>query len=386
HLSVVLHLVLTCRRGIKPSGSSHILLTEEQFDRLWGCQLDSVNFRRISSAVSDFESLSLICFRDRSSLEAKLRGLTPKSNTNRDTSPLNKNYQDLHCTDGHGRGIFENARVLYRLLNGLDSGLSQTLALGSTSWTSSVQVIVFAFSLWLGDERSLADRQASPKILDVAWGEVEIPTLDKVNDLQDIIVADNKGHNNTKFHLFQSEDSGLGRGKTETMSIAALKARLQDYFQPFQSARSQRPAVMLVQNSRQTKDVLKFLGRHSRERSASPRGRSRGRRQSASLPRQYAPMYLVEVLALARLAIRSQDHMPSLLKPAQELGIPDVPAGWCSGNDCCTLLRIFALIVKNPETIDDQKYQKLQTPAEDEGGDNDVLYGNEEEESDYGSE
>ena len=66
-------------------------------------------------------------------------------------------------------------RVLYKMYQ-------QTLtdrvyyALAPAPWLKDVRIVSFAFNLWASDLRSLPEREADPRVLDIGWTEFNAPT------------------------------------------------------------------------------------------------------------------------------------------------------------------------------------------------------------------
>lgn len=95
--------------GIKHHGTSHLLITREDAERI----ASSLRENRPHGAplsVSDFESLSPIYFYDVEDLGKKISSLKPKGAKNRpgDTSQANRGYDKAR--DDIYRGAFEHGR------------------------------------------------------------------------------------------------------------------------------------------------------------------------------------------------------------------------------------------------------------------------------------
>jgi hypothetical protein len=104
---------LTCL-GIKRRGTSHLLLAQDEKNEL----LRKVHGLKPGGSrlrADDFESLSPILFLHSHELEAKLEALQPKPKATKDSSSLNKAYQDGSQL-GVERGQFESCR--YALICG----------------------------------------------------------------------------------------------------------------------------------------------------------------------------------------------------------------------------------------------------------------------------
>ena len=104
-------------------------------------------------------------------------------------------------------------RVLYKMYQ-------QTLkdrvyyALAPAPWLKDVRIVSFAFNLWASDLRSLPEREADPRVLDVGWTVFQTPTDE--NDLQAISTT----------HFVMEENKFLGNpGRTRKVRSVFLGIR-----------------------------------------------------------------------------------------------------------------------------------------------------------------
>ncbi|KAJ7270108.1 hypothetical protein B0H12DRAFT_1216172 [Mycena haematopus] len=426
--------------GIKQSGTSHLLLTRSEKNDLFSVR--DIRVGGSQSPASDFESLSPILFRNVQELEAKLGALQPKPKSTRDDSKLNKAYQGSQS--GIQRGQFENARVFYRVLRHSPTLDKRKFDLVDTSWTASVRVFSFTYNVWLSDTRSLADRRLSPKILDVAWCEASTPTLkqDDMKAARHLVYSNNQNLRNPvkkeakradgvqppenvqrtvqTFHLFFSNKFSscmqpyeyTDYGQTQFCDPPGVAEKVQEVFGQFTGLTTREPVVLLVHNEKTALDVFKSLGidtshwdfslknllrdtrpfrsrqamdprGNSRRRSASPRrgDDARRRREPSPPPRQYAPVYVVDVQSMFSAVFNTShgsESVPAMLERMSEIKEMFAPKGWCAGNECWMLLEVFRQMVER-SAIDEQRNEWIQAP---------VVSGNQEgsdfDESDYG--
>ncbi|KAJ7647800.1 hypothetical protein FB45DRAFT_894480 [Roridomyces roridus] len=360
--------------GIKPSGSSHLLLTWEEAKLF---EPDRYLFKK-SSPATEFYSLSPIVFKDAKQLEEKLDNLTPKKSGARDTSRLNKGYEGQ--SHGAGRSRVESARVFYRILrNRLDQGKYN---IRDTSWASSIRIVTFSCNTWLSDTRSLAQRNANPRVLDVGWSEASLPDLgDEQKTYSHIQFANNinlapGGDENTKREPFQW-------GASQLCSPQEIKDKVQGLFGEFSST---RPVVLVVHNwdsnpgnnAVPVKNVLWSLDinvdavtldlkdlmwppvrryapkdpRRPRSASPTPHNRSSRRPSPPPPPRSFEQVYVVDVGDMSRKIFGTQDCY-SLSQMRRRLGMYE-DQGFCAGNECRMLFEVFREMAKRGP-IDDQK-------------------------------
>jgi hypothetical protein len=227
--------------GIKPSGTSHVLLIKDERDAIrresskvensaraefhrtefknddeqqaaWDAlQRTFLRWKEISFTPADFESVSPIAFLNIQELSLKVESLKPARQAAQDTSPANKAYAD-EKSHAVNRGQFENCRydhylsglpigylthqsvgrVLYRVLQ---NNIHRTKCdLGDTAWSSSIRVFSFCYNTWSADNRSMANRRNHPKILDIGWCEAQTPTLEGENQMPKHIAIKENQH------------------------------------------------------------------------------------------------------------------------------------------------------------------------------------------------
>ncbi|KAF7362374.1 hypothetical protein MVEN_00584200 [Mycena venus] len=424
--------------GIKPTGTSHILLTRNEKN----C-LRNVGVRDSPSPASDFESLSPIIFRDVRELEDKLSALQPKPKATCDNSHLNKAYPSA---SGPKRGQFENTRVFYRVLQNQINRSKFDLV--DTSWKASVRVVSFCYNLWILDTRSPQDRRLSPKILDLAWCEAFTPTLEtnKMKIARHVVHSKNQHLNNPDMRRqptnqpttpsgepakTDSDTDTRARyefdGETEICEPQVMEEMVQEFFSKFSKS---EPVVLLVHNKQTAMDIFKSLGvdvsqwesslrgllrdvhsppprqapndprrreshhdsRGPRRRSASPRRgyeQRAGRRDpSPPPPKQYAPAYIIDVQSMFHAVFRTDDGAGSVPDIVKRLTVVDkkfTPTRWCAGNECWMLVEVFRQLAMRG-SIDEQKEEwpepKAPIPPPDAASGVDEV--EQEEESDYG--
>ncbi|KAJ7736883.1 hypothetical protein B0H16DRAFT_1572962 [Mycena metata] len=127
----------------------------------------------------------------------------------------------------------------------------------------------------------------------------------------------------------------------------------------------------------------------SRRRSASPGryDRSRRRESPPPPPRQFAPVYIVDVQSMFRTMLGTHDDSESVPAIIERLRLRDVPPeGFCAGNECWMLVEAFQRMAMG-SSIDDQKADWphipfVAPPTTDGNVDNSAV--EEEEQSDYG--
>ncbi|KAJ2936373.1 hypothetical protein H1R20_g718, partial [Candolleomyces eurysporus] len=173
--------------GIKRAGAAQILLTAaEAFDYTLANRLRPPN-RASALRPDDFESLSPITFATADELKKKLKSLS------KDNNP----YRDQNRDAGFARGQFELNRVFYRLvqphpvLDRAKYSLPRDLQL-----PPSARVLALTFNVWSlkFDTRAESERLRIPRILDVAFAEVEVPSFSlKPGSVQQYVLSENSG-------------------------------------------------------------------------------------------------------------------------------------------------------------------------------------------------
>ncbi|EDR04042.1 uncharacterized protein LACBIDRAFT_295134, partial [Laccaria bicolor S238N-H82] len=238
--------------GIRISGTTHLLLTHDEVSGLCRRNRNLPWPRGRPFLSSDFESLSPIYFNTVEELTNLLDKLKPKkTKQDFDTSTLNKGFRDGNA--GLLRGAFEHGRIFYKVLH--QSIDLQKYGMRDSSWTRSIRVCSFVFNTQhiLFDGRSTQDRLRYPRVLDIAFAEAKIPSLElDPSTATYIIKAENRTLNKSKgfFRL------PFAHGTTDTLPEHEISNRFQDIFQSYQD----RPMVLLVYEEELTKNALKNLG------------------------------------------------------------------------------------------------------------------------------
>ncbi|KAF7297859.1 hypothetical protein HMN09_01006700 [Mycena chlorophos] len=251
--------------GIKTSGTSHLLVSEDTLQNLFRNTRHARRNQRPSFRAGDFESLSPLVFKTRSSFAKKLDDLTPKAGTGRgakDLSRANKQYQDSNPSaplkKGVARGQFENARVFYRLYAQPELARNFDIDLMGIPRTTDrhldIPILCFAYNTWTKDSRSREDRTRAPKVLDLAWGEA--PDLgnedaDAMKTATHLFVEANISFKNPNQKPFEAADIN---GPTETLAAELIESRSRDFFAQY--SRKDKPVIMLVHDKVVARNVL----------------------------------------------------------------------------------------------------------------------------------
>ncbi|KAI0807781.1 hypothetical protein C8Q74DRAFT_1313473 [Fomes fomentarius] len=357
--------------GIRPTGASYLLVTEDEyFKRRLGRPLHNL------WRANQFYSLSPIQFATWADLAAKLKSLTSNKKSSgtapRDRSQANTAYTtdgdpEIHRVDGMLRSSFEQQRVFYRLFQGMIPD-PRVYALNLAPWFNTVRVYSFAFNLWAADMRTLEERIADPRVLDVGWTKFDAP-----NEYEDLKAV-------SSTHVFVKEDGFLnnpGRKRlslptvTQSMPRDTIKTLLQNLFAHEWEEGYIPPKLLLVYDTQATFRVLRSFGvdtskwatgindilycadtsriyyrtgqhgsarsdlhdrksQWSRERSRSPRNDRRTstderstRPCSPSPRRPPPPVYVVDVQELYSTLSQLKSQGRSLLSDAKALSVQD---------------------------------------------------------------
>ncbi|KAF8150486.1 hypothetical protein K438DRAFT_2085143 [Mycena galopus ATCC 62051] len=422
--------------GIKKSGTSHLLLTRDERNNLFS--LRDVRVGDLQSSANEFESLSPIVFHDVNELEAKLDALQPKPKSNRDDSRLNKAYQGTQS--GVDRGQFENARVLQRDVDRHKLHLVDTSWAASVRVLSFCYNIWLPDSRSLADRRH--SPKVLDLGWCEAWTPTLDSDTKKMS--RHIIYSTNQNlqnpNKNEKKENDKSNKSDVppprtpyeyepDYGKTEVCDPQTVAQKVRDTFQS-PGPTTKEPVLLLVHNQQTALDVLKSLDvdmsnwcyslkdllrdtraspspqandprkapgfsreayhdprgspGYSRRRSASPRrGDDRARRRDPSPPppRQYAPVYVVDLQTMFLAVFGTKDGSDSVLAMVErmaEVKAKFLPKGECAGNECWYLVEMFRQMVMRG-AIDEQKNEW--TPMPQVVSDNPAF---DEDQSDYG--
>ncbi|RDX56392.1 hypothetical protein OH76DRAFT_1395511 [Lentinus brumalis] len=243
--------------GILPNGASYLLLPGRAFRER--------RFRRPyqdPKSAQQFESLSPIQFANKRELVAKLKMLESNKKSSdgpRDRSKANTEYTaggEAWSEAGLARASFEHQRVFYRLCQNTIPN-PRDYALNPGPWFPNVRIYSFAFNLWSSDLRSLEDRLADPRVLDVGWTEFDAPT--DSDDLRAVSTT----------HLALEENRILmNKGRTrltlpdisQVMPQASIAKLLQDLFATDRDGERKPPKLLLVHDEATTRHVLRSFG------------------------------------------------------------------------------------------------------------------------------
>ncbi|KAJ7072839.1 hypothetical protein C8F01DRAFT_1105423 [Mycena amicta] len=385
--------------GIKLSGTSHLLVGEEDMRRL--CAHGARCNRNSNQAAADskFESISPIVFKDRTALDKKLEDLAQKrgsGNVSVDLSRANKSYQDPSSTQGIDRGQFENARLLYRLLS--NPQIAPTYNVDLMAESPAIPIFCFAFNLWNADTRPKEKRVEEPRVLDLAWGEAPAPGMDAdaMKTASHIRFKKQQHLRNARGQKeFPRKDFEWSEmhGPTEILLEDEIKVKIQKFFEPF-SRRTQTPAVLLVHNKSAARDILDYLGvdnshwewsdsslkrllrelepimpiaqqprqepgdlrrRPDDRRPTRDRSRSHVRPNPRALPVFFAPLYVIDVQSLFTTLFKTptdSDSLPSIMQHTGLYPVADCN-GWCAGNELWMLNQVFCAMAEKGG-VDDQ--------------------------------
>ncbi|RDB21809.1 hypothetical protein Hypma_010899 [Hypsizygus marmoreus] len=402
--------------GIKHTGSSHLLLTESQIDRVVRAHPGLQRPRARPVPATAFESLSPIYFHAHE-LEKKLGQLKVKSSGQKSTDNSQSNKQFQSGEDGIQRGGFELGRLLYQLLhNNVEPG---KYGLYAKPLPSSVRICSFVYNTPFKDERPSKDRLTTPILLDCGLAEATIPDL--------------KHKAETSLHFTFSSQAFLNQGSarldfvhgaSESLASTVISARLQEFFKDYTQPTSQ-PMILLVHNEEQSLNALENLGvdtslwarksglrklfyetvkvkgeaspsfpsdtRRSYEkepngyeyRNNRPRSRSRSPRRSSGQSsyasrsssfrdtrspsrrhledydyaqqrrNTYAPVYIVDIQEQYKKLMQTALGAGSVNKIAEHLGISK-DLGWCAGNEAVLIIDVWRSMISGP-AIDEQR-------------------------------
>ncbi|KAF7289266.1 hypothetical protein MIND_01388200 [Mycena indigotica] len=425
--------------GIKLSGTSHLLVSEEDAARLRG------ETRCNSSLLSsDFESISPLVFRDKPSLEKKFDTLSQPANKNkkkkgidRDLSRANKVFVSS-SQEGLSRGQFENARrvpfhqrclstnhpdrVLYRLAT--DPGAAPKYDLDLTGFplnnegrTLDIPIYCFAYNIWNSDSRSLENRTREPRFLDVAWGEApaldQRETADTMKTLSHIREKSsaNLQQRNLPMKAFEWADVN---GPTELLNLDDIRTKIGNFFEPL-SRPSASPAILLVHNKSTALNVNSsakmlatvpvkhletlatdqriillpetVLARHVARRLMPTATTATADAPPSPPPRRlFAPLYVIDVenlySTLSRTTATGLGTLPDIMLKTKLYEKVDCD-GWCAGNELWMLRKVFMAMAEKGG-VDDQDSEwpgglgQMSTTF--------AIGGYDDEASDYGSE
>ncbi|KAG6830697.1 hypothetical protein H0H92_015173 [Tricholoma furcatifolium] len=386
--------------GIKPTGTSHLLMTEPQVKSM--VRAYRKPYPSHYTSASEFESLSPIYFRSKDEFQETFRRLkitsTKKGRENWDNSPENKPFSlgSLNLR----RGSFEHGR------SAPDAIDVNKFNLGNLTWVQAAAVYSFAFSLRAPDTRSREDRMRYPLqgALDCGLARATIPYLHY--------------QEGSAIHYIFSNNRVLGQGPKspklrflhgETKELVDLE--IVDMIRNFFSAMTNNgategasaPIILLVHDEEVAMSILKACGvdtsnwksglkdilynivsrnesrnrysrqgdsgnRHdyhannNRNRSRSPRrpsGSESGWRQGDFSPvsrRSFAPVYVVDIKPYYSALMQTDVGSERVSRIASSLKLQDIN-GWCAGNDVVTILNIWRAMVSG-SSIDQQRAER----------------------------
>ncbi|KAI9065390.1 hypothetical protein FKP32DRAFT_1568081 [Trametes sanguinea] len=348
--------------GIKPSGASYLLLPRDKFMAM---RLGRPKDRPY--LASEYESLSPVQYPTKLDLASKFALLTSNKKATdgrpRDRSKANTAYTargDGLSPDGIARSSFEHQRVFYRLCQDAIERPSD-YALRLAPWFHQVRIFSFAFNTWASDTRSLDERQADPRVLDVGWTEFISPT--DSDDLKPLSTS----------HYIVEEERYLGNPGRQKLLLPDVsqympRGAIRDILQQvFKQEDSMPPKLVLVHDEKMTRCVLQSFGvdtsgweigikalLHSpeargssgryrygdskvdtrgwqrdrpRERSLSPRrgnsADSTGRPRSPPIPQRPPPAYIVDVRQMYQTMMQIPARDDSILMTAKALAVRD---------------------------------------------------------------
>ncbi|GLB42725.1 hypothetical protein LshimejAT787_1201740 [Lyophyllum shimeji] len=239
--------------GIKPTGSSHLLLSEPQMRAI--VQTFRLQYPRPPFATSPkFESLSPIYFHSVDEFATKLSFLKPKAAKNRtptDNSQANKQF--AMGDEGIQRGAFEHGRLLYHILQDPHFDLEK-YSLSDASWTSSLLVYSFVFNTRADDTRHSSVRRTHPIVLDCGISQATIPELHLQGGTSKHLYF-----TNNKFMNAGGKKLAFQHDTTEELDGMVISARLKAFFEDYKNSRA-GPMILLVHDEELSLNMLKNCG------------------------------------------------------------------------------------------------------------------------------
>ncbi|KAH6914468.1 hypothetical protein BKA70DRAFT_1261520 [Coprinopsis sp. MPI-PUGE-AT-0042] len=395
--------------GIKPTGASYLLLTEDQARAWTSAYRRPLPNRSRKTYPDSYSSLSPISFASVEQLKAKLSSLKPKKGGDYDTSQANKGY--LPGQDGSPRARFEHSRVFWKILQEtLADPAKYNVPDSATRLPRDLRICSLTFTLRALDERSVTARRATTTILDLGWAEADVPRLEfKPGTGFHYVLATNSMY---------SQGRGTSRedfayGETEVMpNEEALGAKVRGLLSPLNP---QKPTVLLVVDRTWTADVLRYLRvsyqtkplkdliwdntpassnrghdqdynsghydrnnqrrrsrsppRHHNGASASPSSSSappRDPRRRASPPAQRPDgpaVYLVDVKELYLTMSTDNDSIQRRMlihDLAARLGVPVEAGKWNAGNEAVLLFELWKRMASG-SPVDEQRLETRET-------------------------
>ncbi|VDB82680.1 unnamed protein product [Peniophora sp. CBMAI 1063] len=314
--------------GIVPNGASYLLLPQA-WAAAWG---ERVGERRAffgrSSRKTEYASLSPISFFDYEDLLKKLKAYEQNSVKKKklgiaDTSRANRHYYMTSGQDesnlGKMRAEYEHSRLFFALLQSTESNLQQlpgffrkpnadmvrlraeAYAVHSHSALARARILALSFST------ITAGTVDDSRVLDIGWCDVSVSSFGTQN-------AVNYSLHEQKIKV-PAQRFRHDHVASEILPSAAICGKLQ---QILESARPERPIILLVHGAKNTRQELEGLGLRTfswatgihdilykgglrdEMRSRSPPRRGSGRPRSP--PRPSSAVYLIDVNELVGCA------------------------------------------------------------------------------------
>ncbi|KAJ7576868.1 hypothetical protein C8J56DRAFT_1061585 [Mycena floridula] len=378
--------------GIRNSGASCLLLTQDQVDQVNKARLGyEIRCKSRAHEATQFASLSpaQLTIEQVKKLLAgyqvawiKTGQKNKRAYPSRDNSKINKIFYSEDSEEpteitsiAFNRALFEQARLLYFLMKP-DEGSSISVALYNISDSlvcAGIRLCSFSMNCWSMDKRSVEERERDPfvHLLDVGFSKADVGKWTPVTS-EHLIQAEN---------IYQSqghlEKASFQYGQTETMKRQSIEHAIREFFRA-----SHEPMVLLVHGEEKVRNLIsragidtgtwKSLGelfspsnkgfnrspgpsaqRQRSSRSASPVGN----KSTSGRPRSPRPtatnVYVIDVgkMFTARTTIESSTvgYMSDFLGISkQETKV------WCAGNDAVRLFQIFCNMAEG-ENVDLQK-------------------------------
>lgn len=360
--------------GIRPNGASYLHLSVDQMRTLIRRYPTYAPFaRRDPFPASEFISLSPICFRTEDELKRKLAKYEVRYKKGQrveyDNSQANSYYASSSSAEGSTRAIYEQQRVIYRLIQ--DSIDLSKFSLRDSSWMSEFKVLSFSLNVWIKDVRTKDERDRDPRILDCGWYEADLLAPTAPNKVCHFEVHETRGLQNGR---------SVKRKKlsdTETLPLNELRTKLKELFSSLEKTilfvydREKVSTLLhffdIDATQWQTGDLHSFLYHSERYRHSpnfnprDPRSRRRSlspRRSTSSRERPYSPLHAARPSSIYMVDIKSLCSLlhimgPSLKEDAQGLGIDTDPNEMCAADDAQLLIRMWMAVAAGA-TVDEQ--------------------------------
>ncbi|KAF8906976.1 hypothetical protein CPB84DRAFT_1769105 [Gymnopilus junonius] len=380
--------------GIKPHGSSHLLLTTDEMrliEREQGLYSRARNPRTLYP--HEFESLSPIYFESVDALKTKLSALKPKLNNRpNDTSQANRAFE----SGGKNpyRGAFEHGRVIFGVLN--NTIQPHKYSLDDLPWTRGLRVCSFVFNTKGLDHRTTEQKLNNPIVLDVGFCEAQLPSFEPIYSTARHVV---NHRNRTLTAGKERPKKPFSHGSSEEVEDSEMPARVQEFFKDYTRS-TEQPMILLVFDKDLT---MKYLGKmgvyaehwqaglknllmpqsirdrsnatssSSRPRSTSPRAFQSNRMneryddtyissfsRSVTGARQYDPVFVLDVKQLF-VKLMETDQIKDVVDVGYRFGLTD--SDWyCAGDEAVLLIDIWKSMVSGL-SIDEQRRKRAGSQA-----------------------